>query len=390
MKYNFDITPDNKHNGSYRWNMIGMPEDVIGMGTADQDYFCAPCIKEKLLAVAEENCYNYRQKSDEYYNSVINWYKRNYDLDVKKEWLSNVPSTIGAIRVALGIFAEKNDNVIVQTPAFNPVIWSSEGKRYNIISNPMKIVNCRYEIDFTDFEEKIKTYSPKAFVLVNPHNPTGRVFTKEELTRLVDICYKYDVKVISDEVHCLVLYDGVVHTPILKVSNKAKEISIQIVSLSKGFNIMSLPHAIVTIANEKMQELWMEQIKAFSFGYATNSFSITAVTSILNGEADEWLKELTCYLKSNLDYALSYIKENNLPLIPYIPEGSFLLWLDVREAGIGTRNLDKFFLDKAHLHLDDGLDNFGLEGEGFIRINFAVTKAVLIEALERIAKVLKK
>ena len=337
MKYNFDTTLDHRRNASYRWGMEDMPENVIGMGTADLDYFCAPCIKEALVPIAEENCYNYRQHTQEYYDAVTGWYERKYGLKVEKEWLSNVPSTIGAVRMALGIYAKPGDAILVQTPVFGPLKWA-----------------------------------------------VGRVFTKEELKRLVDICYENNVKIISDEVHCLVLYGENKHTPILAVSEKAKEISVQIVSLSKGYTIMSMPHAIITVAEPKMREAWMRQIQAYSFGYAVNSFAIAAVTSIMKGEADEWMTELTQYLYQNLQETLDFIKENNLPLVPYVPEGSFLLWLDCKNAGIGTKQLDKFFMEKAQIHLDDGEENFGPEGEGFVRINFAVTNRTLKEALNRI------
>ena len=192
------------------------------------------------------------------------------------------------------------------------------------------------------------------------------------------------MRVISDEVHCLILYEGRRHIPILAVSERAKEISIQIVSLSKGYNIMSLPHAIVTVAEPQMRQAWMKQIQAYSFGYAVNSFAIAAVTSIMKGEADEWMQEMTAYLRANLQETLDFIRDNRLPLTPYVPEGGFLLWLDCRHAGIGHEHLDRFFLEKAHIHLDDGEENFGSEGRGFVRINFAVTNRTLKEALERI------
>lgn len=390
MKYNFDTTLNHKENGSYRWNMPDMPADVIGMGTADLDFSCAPCIRQALKPIAEENCYNYRQHTTEYYDSVCGWYQRKYGLEIKKEWLSNVPSTIGAVRMALGIFAQKGDSIIVQTPVFSPLKWAVEGAEQRLIDNPMKVVNGHYEIDFDDFETKVKQYHPSIFLMVNPHNPTGRVYTREELERLVDICFENHVKIISDEVHCLILYGDRKHIPILALNEKAREISIQIVSLSKGFNIMSLPHAIITVAEPEMRKAWMRQIQAYSFGYAVNSFSIAAVTSIMKGEADEWMQELTEYLQKNLQDILGFIQENQLPLIPYIPEGSFLLWLDCRNAGIGTKHLDRFFLDKARIHLDDGEENFGSEGEGFIRINFAVTNHVLKEALERIQEAFDK
>ena len=221
MKYNFDTTPDHKTNASFRWGMADMPSDVIGMGTADLDYYCAPCIRETLLPIAEENCYNYRQHTDAYYDAVTGWYKRNYGLTVEREWLSNVPSTVGAIRMALSIFAKPGDTVIAQTPLFGPIKNAVEGADQQLIENPLKPVDGHYEIDFEDFEEKIHKYHPSIFLLINPHNPTGRVFTREELERLVDICYENGVRIISDEVHCLVLYGENKHIPILAVSRKA-------------------------------------------------------------------------------------------------------------------------------------------------------------------------
>lgn len=390
MKYNFDRTQNHRLNASYRWGMEGMPDDVIGMGTADLDYDCAPCIRESLMKVASENCYNYRQHKQEYYDAVIGWYQKNYGLAVKKEWLSNVPSTIGAVRIALGMLTVPGDRVILQTPVFAPLKWAAEGAELNIIENPMKIVEDHYEIDFDDFEAKIRECHPKAYLMVNPHNPTGRVFTRTELERLVDICYTYGVYIISDEVHSLILYQDHKHIPVLAVNEKAKKIGIQIVSMSKAYNIMSLPHAIITIADQKLLEKYQAQIKAYSFGYAVNSFSIEAVTTIMRGDAQEWLCELTEYLHCNLLEILDFIEKEGIPLKPFVPEGGFLLWLDCREANIGMEHLDQYFMEHMHIHLDDGEENFGSEGKGFVRINYAVTNEVLKTALKRIKTAFKE
>jgi len=387
MTYDFDTTLDHRKNGSYRWDIPDLPADVIGMGTADLDYCCAPCVREALAPIAVENCYNYRQHPELYYDAVIDWYRRNYGLAVKKEWLSNVPSTIGAVRMALGIYAKPGDAVIVQTPVFRPLQWAVEGADCTLIANPLKTVDGHYEIDFADFEAKIKQHHPGLYLMVNPHNPTGRVFTRAELERVVEICAENSVKIVSDEVHCLILYEDAKHIPILSVNRQAQNISVQIVSLSKGYNLMSLPHAIITIADPDMQTAWMRQIAAYSFGYAVNSFAIAAVTSIMKGEADEWMRELTGYLGRNLREALDFIEENRLPLVPYRPEGSFLLWIDCRDAGIGTEKLNEFFMEKAHILLDDGEVDFGPDGRGFIRINYAVTNQVLREALGRIKNI---
>ena len=384
MAFDFDDIPDHRANHSYRWGMKGFPPDVIGMGTADLDFRSPPAIREALVPIAEDNCYNYRQHTDEYYEAVTGWYKRNYSLDVDRSWLTNVPSTIGAVRIALGILTKPGNGVIAQTPVFGPVASAVAGAGCELIANPMRIINGHYEIDFEDFETKVREQRPSVYLMVNPHNPTGRVYTGEELSRLVDICHSNGVRIVSDEVHCLILYGENRHIPILAVSDKAKEISIQIVSLSKGFNIMSLPHAVITIADKSLREAWERQIAAHSFGYAVNSFAIAAVTVIMQGKADDWLRELTAYLERNLEETLSFLKENRIPLVPFRPEGGFLLWLDCRGAGIGTERLDRFFMEKAHIDLDDGKANFGKDGEGFIRINFAVTNKTLKEALRRI------
>lgn len=259
--------------------------------------------KEKLRPIVEDNCYNYRQHTREYYNAVTGWYQRNYGLTVKKEWLTDVPSTIGAVRIALGILTKQGDAVIVQTPVFEPVVRAVEGS------------GCR--------------------LIDNPHNPMGKVFSREEMERLVEICNENHMRIISDEVHSLVLYEGRKHIPILAVNDIAQEI----------------------------RETWEKQIAAHSFGYAVNSFAIAAVTSIMKGEADEWMEELTQYLYNNMREMMQFIEEQQLPLIPYKPEGSFLMWIDCREAGIGKEHLDKYFLEQAHIHLDDGKD-----GEGIIWI----------------------
>jgi cystathionine beta-lyase len=387
--FNFDTTPNHRTNGSFRWNMKDMPPDVIGMGTADLDYYCAPVIRDVLMKVAEENCYNYRQHSHAYFDALENWYLRRYGLQTQESWFSNIPSTIGAVRVALETFSHKGKYVITQTPAFAPLMSAVSSAGYKLLANPLVPEGNHFKIDFDDFENKLKTYHPDFFLLVNPHNPTCKVFTKAELEKLVALCYQYNVTIVSDEVHSLILYGSAKHTPILAVNETARQISVQVLSLSKGYNIMSLPHAIITIANPKMQELWQRQIMGFSFGYAVNRFAIEAVTTILQGKADDWMEELTKYLFRNQQMLLNWITDRHLPLKAYVPESSFLLWVDCNEAHIGRSHLDRYILEKTHVHLDDGAE-FGRDGEGFIRINYAVTQKFLKEAMERLESCFEK
>lgn len=389
MNYNFDSIADHRYDASYRWQQPDGMNDVIGMGTADLDFDCAPCIRDALVPVAQENCYNYRQRTEKYYHAVTNWYFRQYGLELKQEWLSNVPSTIGAIRMALGILTKPGDGVLVQSPCFGPISKCIEGAGCCQIDNPMRYENGRFELDFEDFERKLKQCHPAVFLLVNPHNPTCRVYTKPELERIVSLCESYGARIISDEVHSLILYDGAVHTPILAVSETAQTLAIQVVSMSKGYNIMGLPHAIIAIPNPDIRKAWEQQIQAFSFGYAVNAFALAAVTSILEGNADAWMKALHTYLQTNRNELLRFFARKDIPLMAITPESSFLMWVDCKSMDVPNGQLGQYFLEKAHISLDDGAE-FEPDGNGFIRINYAVTNQVLKQAITRLDAMLKQ
>ena len=388
MKYNFDDTLDHRCNHSYRWEQPEGRNDVLGMGTADLDYVCAPCMKEAALKVCEENTFNYRKKPDSYYEAIISWFNRKHEMEVKREWIRELPSTIGSVRLALGAFCRLGDYVIMQTPYFTPIKAAIEGAGCHFLENPMVLKDGRYEIDFVDFEEKIKTFRPSMFVMVSPQNPTGRVYSLEELSRMVDICYKYNVKILSDEVHFLITYDGHKHIPILDVSEKAKQISIQLFSFSKGFNMMSLPHAMILIEDEGLRKRWDDYLIPYDFHYASNSFSIAVVTAIASGKGDEWLEEVTRYLNKNRDLFIQLAEEKKLPMVPLKPEAGYLLWIDCRKSGVEPEQLGKVFMEKAGISLNNGLDH-GEEGRGFIRLNFGVTESVLREAVLRMEKMFR-
>lgn len=389
MKYNFDTTLDHRLNGSYRWAQPEDRNDVLGMGTADLDYQCPPCVKEATVKVCQENTYNYRAKPDAYYTGIAKWFKEHYNLQVKREWLRQIPCTIGMVRLAMDAYCRRGDAVLMQTPYFTPIKAAVEGAGCRFITNPMILKEGRYELDFEDFEEKIKSYRPAMYIMVNPQNPTGRIFTRDELNRLVDICYKYHVLILSDEVHFLVTYDSLKHIPILDVSDKAREISIQLFSFSKGFNMMSLTHAMFLIADEGLRQRWDEYITPFDFHYTTNAFSIAAVTAIANGGGDEWLVEVNQYLQHNRNLFMELISQKHLPITVLKPEASFLFWIDCRNSGINPENLGQVFLDQAGISLNNGLEH-GAEGRGFVRLNFGVTEKVLRESVDRIAAMFEK
>ncbi len=383
--YNFDAVQDHRYDGSIRWQQPGGRSDVIGMGTADLDYECAPCIKEALRSIWERNVYNYKVKPETYYEAVSHWFQKKYQLPVQREWMSNVPGTIAAVCIAIKKFSRREDYILMQTPYFDPLRQTIEGAGRKFLENPLILRNQRYEIDFDDFEKKVKTYHPAIFLLINPHNPTGRVFTKTELEKMVEICAANGVRIISDEVHFLVTYGDNKHIPILAVSDKAREISIQIFSFSKGFNMMSLPHGMVFIANAEMQTEWLDFLKPYNFHYASNPYAIAAATAAVGSEGEDWLQALTEYLQSNLRLFMSEVERRRLPLNPLPPEAGYLLWIDCGKTNIPPEELSRHFLDRAGIHLNNGLDH-GTAGRGFVRMNFAVTKLCLETALNRLTE----
>lgn len=385
MKFNFDYAEDHRNDHSIRWLQPEGRDDILGMGTADLDFCCPPCVREATLAVANENTFNYRYKPDSYYQAVTGWFSRHYGMEVPREWISSIPGTLAAVHMAVRLFARPGDYVLMQTPYFTPPRAGIEGAGCRFLPNPMKLINGRYELDLEDFEEKIRLYRPSLFILVNPQNPTGRIFTMEELNRMVSICARYQVKIISDEVHFLVTFDGKKHIPIYAVSEEARRISIQIFSYSKGFNIMSLPHAMVFIADRSMREQWDRFVYSFNFNYASNSFSIAAVTAVAGGEADEWLRQLTLYLQDNRDFFMEETARRGLPIRPLLPEASFLFWIDCRDCNIPPEKLKEAFLKEAGISLNNGLEH-GEDGTGFVRLNFGVTRKTLQTALDRMER----
>ena len=382
MNYDFDHIKDHKADGSIRWEQLNGRNDILGMGTADLDYDCPPAIREELHKIAEENCYNYRFRPQEYYDAITGFLQRRFGQTIEKDWIFNVPGAFASIRLAIATLTKPGDKVLMQNPLFEPYQLCATSLGCEMVYNPMLIKDGHYEMDF---EAKIKSEKPKVFLLCNPHNPTGRIFTREELTKMVDICAENGVKILSDEVHCFVNFDGLKHIPILALNEKAKEISIQIFSLSNGFNLMSLPNAFVVIADPEMRQAYIDMGTAHAFQYAYNLFAFGAAKAATDGRSDAWLDELTAYLQENRDIFITECKKRNLPIVPLKPEASFVIWIDCRAAGIAPEDLGDAFLDKAGIALNNGTHH-GSEGYGFVRLNFAVTREVLYESLDRLEK----
>lgn len=378
----FDKHDSRREFGSIKWNQVD--EDVLALSNADMDFDSAPCIREALVQCAQRGWYGYTIKPDSYYESIVGWYKRKFDLDIPREWILHTPGVWPATRISFGTYAKPGDKILVQAPHFHPIISCIKDAGCIPVTNPMILSDGRYELDFEDFEKKIVEERPAVYFMVNPHNPSARVFTYEELVRLGEICVKNHVVMISDEVHSNVLYGKNVHTPAVALPPKILDNIVLITAPSKGYNVMGLTHCILLIPNEQLRKKYEESMHGYSLDFAVNTFSVTATEAAYSEAADEWLQEVNCYLQANLDFMTEYMA-THIPQIKIIqPESSFVVWLDFRALGLSPAELRNMLLNKAKVALAAGED-YGPLGEGFERINIACSRKTLTSALERIA-----
>ncbi len=380
--YNLDEIHQGPGTGSIKWDMYDDPE-IIGMNTAAMDFQPAESITAHLRAVVDRNCYDYHYKPENFFSTICSWWRRKYNWSVQENWINVAPGMWTAMNLAFLALTKPGDRVIMQTPYFYPILNIVNARGCHAVYNEMKLVNGKYELDFAEFERQISETRPSVYVLVNPHNPTGRVFTKEELTKLVDICAEYNVKIISDDVHFNFTYDGLKYTPVTTVSKTAEDITVMLMAASKGYNIMDLTFAHIVAANPELKRLLDEQDNAFCYNFATNPFGVAGLMGAYDEASDPWVRQVNAYLEDNMNYLNRYFDEN-IKKIKFIrPEGGFMCWLDCRELGMNPEQLKEFFLTKCKVSPSWG-ESFGPKGEGFERLNFGTQKARVIKAAEQI------
>lgn len=379
MISSFDERLDRIHSDSVKWSRYGV-DDIIAMGTADMDFKTPEFIRNAIIDRVNQGVLAYGARTDEYFESIVSWYLRRYGWKIQKEWLSNSPGVWVGLRMCIDTFSDPGGEVLINAPYFHPLatIIGKSGRKMTV--NPLVLKEGKYALDFEDLEEKLKT--AKIYILISPQNPSGRVFTRDELTKIGDLCEKHNVLLISDEVHSNILYDGHKHIPYGATNERNAMNSIVISSVSKGFNLQGLTYAYLIIPNPELREKYEQTLCGYDLDFATNILSMAALKAAFN-EGAEWLDSLNEYLQGNLDYMVSFF-ENECPQIKVIrPEGSYVVWLDCRELNLSPEELQHLFFDKAKVALTYG-ETFGLEGIGFERINIGCPRKTLIEGLNRI------
>jgi cystathionine beta-lyase len=388
--YDFDQVIDRTKSNSAKWNKkvlekgFGDP-DLLPLWVADMDFKAPQPIIEKLVQTAEYGIYGYSILPPSFFESVLSWFKRRYGWDIDKKWLSQTPGVIPALDVAVNAFCNSGDKVIVQNPVYYPFYPVIENNGCRILLNPLKLSNNHYTMDFEDLEKKVKDPRAKMIILCNPHNPIGRVWTKEELKQLGEICIKNEILIVSDDVHCDLIFPGYKYTSFATINDEFAQNSITCTSTSKTFNLAGLKISNIVIPNQKLRQTYKNTQANLGVG-SPNLFAVAAMEVAYSHEiCENWLEALLQYLKGNLNFLKGFIKEK-LPQIGVIEtEGTYLVWLDFRELGLEPKELEKLMRGKAKVALDEGYI-FGQGGEGFERINIACPKSILEEALIRISE----
>lgn len=355
-------------------------EDVIPMWIADMDFKTPPFVMEALRKRLEHEVLGYTRKCGAWMEAIRQWAKMRYDWQVEAEWVEHVSGIVPAIAFAIQALTQKGDGVLIMPPVYPPYIHIPEGLERRVVTNPLRLAGGQFEVDFEYFEQKVKEC--KLFLLCHPHNPGGRVWRRDELERMAEICADNGVVVISDEIHADMTFKGYQHIPFATIGQKAAMNSITMMAASKSFNIAGLMSSFTIIPNP--------QLRAQYNGFLAKSelnlchiFATIATAAALTPEGAEWLDQMIDYVAANVEFVESYLAEN-MPLLKIVrPQASYLIFLDCRELGLSPEELRAFFVDKARVAMNDGVA-FGAEGAGFMRMNVGCPRSVVAQALDQI------
>lgn len=390
MPVDFDTVPNRRGTNCFKYDFVremGMPEDVLPLWVADMDFPTAPAVLERLHALAEHGIFGYTGVKDAYFSAVHNWYAQRFGWETQRSWLVTTPGVVFAIAIAIRAFTQKGDAILIQQPVYYPFANKVTENDRQLVVNPLVLKNGRYEMDFADMERKIVDYHVKMLLLCSPHNPVGRVWTKEELLRVGEICQKHGVLVVSDEIHADFTYAGHTHRVFASVKSEFADFTITCTAPSKTFNLAGLQNSNIFIPNRQLRHAYKKELSACGCG-GTNCMGMAACQAAYEAGAD-WLEQLKQYLAGNLAYIRQFLREK-LPEIALIePEGTYLVWLDLRKLGLTEQQQRQLIVQDAKLWLDTGT-LFGQGGEGFERINIACPRTTIEQAMQRLERAVHK
>lgn len=375
--FDFDRLIDRRPTASNKWRKFD--KDVLPLWVADMDFASPEPVVRALRERAEHGVYGYVFEEPEFFEVVADRIQKRYGWRVGPEAVVLLPGVIAGLNMAARVFAAPGDGLLEQVPVYPPILRCPSNIGLTRDEAPLaRRADGRYEVDWEAFERAIHGRT-RAFILCNPHNPTGRVYTREELTRMAEICARRGLSIIADEIHCDLLYAGQRHVPIASLAPEVAARTITLMSPSKTFNLAGLKCAIAVVPDAALREKFLAT--KVDLVANPNVFGFAAALAAYR-DGGPWLDALMTYLEANRDYTMKYVRENFPGVVVYPPEGMYLAWLDFRSAGIPGNDPYTLFLEKARVALNDG-PTFGPGGQGFARLNFGCPRAMLTEGLDR-------
>lgn len=384
MTIDFNQIVNRKNTNSLKYDFAverGKSDTILPLWVADMDFPTAPAVTEALVKASQHGIFGYTEVKEEYFAVLRNWFSSQYNWNIERKWLVKTPGVVYAICMAIGAFTEKGDAVLIQRPVYYPFSESILSNERLLINNALVYKNGKYHMDYIDFEKKIIDNKVKVFILCNPHNPVGRVWTKDELITIGDICVKHNVLVLSDEIHADFIYPG--HEHIVFASLKPEYLSrtITCTAPSKTFNLAGLQVSNIFIENSQLKSAFKNEIVKSGYSQLNTMGLVACQAAYEHGE--DWLKGLKQYLLENLNYLRNFLQVHLPDLTLIEPDGTYLIWIDFQKMNLTDIELENLIVNKAGLWLDAGT-LFGPEGSGFQRINIACTRETLTQALNQL------
>jgi cystathionine beta-lyase len=388
--YNFDEIIERRGTNSLKYDIAakrGMPGDILPFWVADMDFKAPPEVLEALTRRIQHGVFGYSDTIDEsYFTALYNWYNNRFDWQIQPEWVVKSPGVVFSICTAIRALTKPGDAVLIQQPVYYPFENAIKDNDRRLIVNQLKNINGRYLMDLDEFEQLIVKENIKLFILCNPHNPVGRVWTREELTLLGDICDRHGVYVVSDEIHQDFVYPGNKHMVFARLKPEYADITITCTAPSKTFNMPGLQISNTFISNGKIRRQFIEEFR--KTGYSQPNLIGMLAGQTAYEKCTQWLDELIGYLSGNHKLLRNFLA-NELPAISLVePEGTYLAWLDFRKTGLSNNELEKLLIHRGKIWLSSG-STFGAGGQGYQRFNIGCPRTVLQEGLNRLKEALK-
>ena len=382
MNYNFDEVVCRKHTDALKLEALAPRwgrTDLLPMWVADMDFKTPTFIVEVMKKRMECEVFGYTAKPESWYEAIISWQKRRHKWTITKEMISFVPGVVPALAMAVQAFTQRGEKVMIQQPVYNPFAQVIRNNHRELVNCPLELKDGQYYINFKLFEKKIK--GCKLFLFCHPHNPGGRVWTREELEKVATICAQNNVIIVADEIHADLTLLPYEHIPFASVSEEAKQNSVVFASPSKAFNMAGLATSYAVIANPTLRRRFESYVEGNELA-GGNVFAFNTVIAAYN-KGEEWLQQMLTYVQGNIDEVVSYIKENIPQLKVIIPQASYLVFIDFSALQLNQKDIVALCTNRAHLALNDG-SIYGEEGNGYMRINLACPRSVVRQALAQL------